>query len=84
MSSTVLTSIKQLINKDNITMINQYKITSQQYSVSYLLKPTDTLAKLANMAQSLNNGDVIKVLKNGYPFIVLTKNNEGVKIKLNK
>ena len=65
-------------------MKNQYKITSQQYSVSYLLKSTDTLAKLANMAQSLNNGEVIKVLKNGYPFIVIIKDIEGVKIKLNK
>lgn len=65
-------------------MTTQYKITSQQYSVSYLLKPTDTLTKLANMAQSLNNGDVIKVLKNGYPFIVLVKDINGVKIKLNK
>lgn len=65
-------------------MKNQYKITSPQYSVSYLLKSTDTLTKLANMAQSLNNGEVIKVLKNGYPFIVLIKDKEGVKIKLNK
>lgn len=65
-------------------MNNQYKITSQQYSVSYLLRPTDTLTKLSNMAQSLNNGDVIKVLKNGYPFIVLIKSQSGVKIKLNK
>lgn len=65
-------------------MNNQYKITSQHYSVSYLLKPSDTLTKLANMAQSLNNGEVIKVLKNGYPFIVLVKSQSGVKIKLNK
>ena len=65
-------------------MQNQYKITSQHYSVSYLLRPTDTLTKLANMAQSLNNGDVIKVLKNGCPFIVLVKDINGVKIKLNK
>ena len=65
-------------------MNNQYKITSQQYSVSYLLRPSDTLTKLASMAQNLNNGDVIKVLKNGYPFIVLVKSQSGVKIKLNK
>lgn len=65
-------------------MNNQYKITSQHYSVSYLLKPSDTLTKLANMAQNLNNGEVIKVLKNGYPFIILIKSQSGVKIKLNK
>lgn len=65
-------------------MNNQYKITSQQYSVSYLLRSTDTLTKLASMAQNLNNGEVIKVLKNGYPFIVLIKDINGVKIKLNK
>lgn len=65
-------------------MSNQYKTTSQHYSVSYLLKPTDTLTKLANMAQNLNNGEVIKVLKNGCPFIVLIKSHSGVKIKLNK
>lgn len=65
-------------------MTNQYKITSQQYSVSYLLKPSDSLTKLADMAQNLNNGDVIKVLKNGYPFIILVKSQSGVKIKLNK
>lgn len=65
-------------------MNNQYKITSPHYSVSYLLKPTDTLTKLANMAQRLNNGDAIKVLKNGYPFIVLIKSQSGVKIKINK
>ena len=65
-------------------MTTQYKTTSQHYSVSYLLRPTDTLTKLANMAQNLNNGDVIKVLKNGYPFIVLIKSHSGVKIKLNK
>ena len=65
-------------------MKNQYKTTSQHYSVSYLLKSTDTLAKLANMAQSLNNGEVIKVLKNGYPFIVIIKIQSGVKIKINK
>lgn len=65
-------------------MINQYKTISQHYSVSYLLKPSDSLTKLANMAQNLNNGDVIKVLKNGYPFIVLTKSQSGVKIKLIK
>ena len=65
-------------------MNNQYKITSQQYSVSYLLRPTDTLTKLASMAQNLNNGEVIKVLKNGYPFIILVKSQLGVKIKLNK
>lgn len=65
-------------------MKNQYKITSQQYSVSYLLKPSDTLTKLANMAQNLNKGETIKVLKNGYPFIVLIKSQSGVKIKLNK
>ena len=61
-------------------MNNQYKITSQQYSVSYLLRPSDTLTKLASMAQNLNNGDVIKVLNNGYPFIVLVKSQSGVKI----
>lgn len=65
-------------------MTNQYKITSQHYTVSYLLKPSDTLAKLANMAQNLNNGEVIKVLKNGYPFIVLIMSQSGVKIKINK
>lgn len=65
-------------------MQNKYKITSQRYSVSYLLKPTDTLTKLANMAQSLNNGETIKVLKNNHPFIVIIKDNSEVKIKLNK
>lgn len=65
-------------------MNNQYNITSQHYSVSYLLRPTDSLTKLANMAQNLNNGDVIKVLKNGYPFIVLVKSNNAVKVKLSK
>ena len=65
-------------------MNNQYKTTCQHYSVSYLLKPTDTLTKLASMAKTLNNGEVIKVLKNGYPFIVLIKSQSGVKIKLNK
>lgn len=65
-------------------MTNQYKTTSQHYSVSYLLRPADTLNKLANMAQSLNNGETIKVLKNGYPFILLIKSQSGVKIKLNK
>lgn len=65
-------------------MTNQYKITSQQYSVSYLLRPTDTLSKLVNMAQNLNNGEVIKVLKNGYPFITLIKSNNVVKVKVSK
>lgn len=65
-------------------MSNQYKTTSQQYSVSYLLRPTDTLTKLANIAQNLNNGEAIKVLKNGYPFIVLIKSQSGVKIKIIK
>lgn len=65
-------------------MKNQYKITSKRYSVSYLLKHTDSLEKISNMAQNLNTGETIRVLKNGYPFIVLIKDINGVKVRLSK